>query len=295
MRRRCSERVGQRVRAAGRGRPRVDRAPYQVGWCSWYHYFDDVTEADVRANLRSSRRLAVRRVPGRRRLPGRHRRLADHRPTVPLRRSTSWPPPSPRPDARPGIWIAPFLAAPDSEVATDHPDWLARYRRRRAAARRHVATPCGGGRDGFMHALDTTHPEVLAPPRAAWPPTRRAPASPTSSSTSPSPRRRRRVATTPRCTPAERVRAGYDAIRRGAGDDAFLLGCGVPLGARGRRGRRQPHRRRRRAAVARSATATPAVAGYEHVRAGHRSTRGREHADPGASCTAGCGSTIPTA
>ena len=30
-------------------------------------------------------------------------------------------------------------------------------------------------------------------------------------------------------TPAQRVRAGYDAIRRGAGDDTFILGCGVPL------------------------------------------------------------------
>ena len=29
---------------------------------------------------------------------------------------------------------------------------------------------------------------------------------------------------------AQRVRAGYDAIRRGAGDDTFLLGCGAPLG-----------------------------------------------------------------
>ena len=33
----------------------------------------------------------------------------------------------------------------------------------------------------------------------------------------------------PTQTPAERVRAGFAAIRRGAGDDAFLLGCGVPL------------------------------------------------------------------
>jgi alpha-galactosidase len=31
-------------------------------------------------------------------------------------------------------------------------------------------------------------------------------------------------------TPAQRVRAGYDAIRRGAGDDVFILGCGAPLG-----------------------------------------------------------------
>jgi alpha-galactosidase len=34
----------------------------------------------------------------------------------------------------------------------------------------------------------------------------------------------------PSKTPAERVRAGYDAIRRGAGDDTFILGCGAPLG-----------------------------------------------------------------
>jgi len=33
----------------------------------------------------------------------------------------------------------------------------------------------------------------------------------------------------PARTPAERVRAGFAALRRGAGDDAFLLGCGVPL------------------------------------------------------------------
>ena len=30
-------------------------------------------------------------------------------------------------------------------------------------------------------------------------------------------------------TPAERVRAGFAALRRGAGDGAFILGCGVPL------------------------------------------------------------------
>ena len=40
---------------AGRARARPARArttaPYQVGWCSWYHYFHGVTEADLRANL----------------------------------------------------------------------------------------------------------------------------------------------------------------------------------------------------------------------------------------------------
>ena len=35
----------------------------------------------------------------------------------------------------------------------------------------------------------------------------------------------------PTASPAERVRRGYEAIRRGAGDDTFLLACGCPLGA----------------------------------------------------------------
>jgi alpha-galactosidase len=35
----------------------------------------------------------------------------------------------------------------------------------------------------------------------------------------------------PTRTPAERVRAGYEAVRRGAGDDAFILACGCPLGS----------------------------------------------------------------
>jgi alpha-galactosidase len=34
----------------------------------------------------------------------------------------------------------------------------------------------------------------------------------------------------PTLTPAQRVRQAYDAMRRGAGDDAFILGCGAPLG-----------------------------------------------------------------
>jgi alpha-galactosidase len=34
----------------------------------------------------------------------------------------------------------------------------------------------------------------------------------------------------PSATPAARVRAGFEAVRRGAGDDAFLLGCGAPFG-----------------------------------------------------------------
>jgi alpha-galactosidase len=33
----------------------------------------------------------------------------------------------------------------------------------------------------------------------------------------------------PTRTPAQRVRAGMEAVRRGAGDDVFILGCGLPI------------------------------------------------------------------
>ena len=91
-----------------------------------------------------------------------------------------------------------------------------------------INPPWGGGRNGAMFALDTTRPDVqehlerLAAQLVAsgfgylkldftfapsfdgrW--------------------------SDPAATPAQRVRAGFEAIRRGAGEDAFLLGCGAPL------------------------------------------------------------------
>jgi alpha-galactosidase len=89
--------------------------------------------------------------------------------------------------------------------------------------------PWGGGLEGIMWALDTTRPEVLthledtarhltdvgytylkldftfAPSFDG-------------------------VFADPAATPAERVRAGFDAVRRGAGADTFILGCGAPIG-----------------------------------------------------------------
>ena len=104
---RCSP--GGRPRSALPSRPGPAR-PYQVGWCSWYHYFDEVTEVDIDRQPRPGRRLAVRRVPAGRRLPVGHRRLAGDQRQVPVRASTAWPPPSPPPGYTPGIWLAPFIA-----------------------------------------------------------------------------------------------------------------------------------------------------------------------------------------
>ncbi len=125
----------------------------------------------------------------------------------------------------PGIWIAPFIASPRSRVAQSHPDWIPHH-----ASGRELVGLVNPGWGGAVNVLDTTNPAVLdhleqlartlvdmgwhylkldftfAPSLAAtdW--------------------------HDPAQTPAERVRAGYDAIRRGAGDDTYLLGCGAPLG-----------------------------------------------------------------
>jgi alpha-galactosidase len=200
------------------------RAPYVAGWCSWYHYFHGITEAALRENLAlaSALPLGVFQLDD-----GYQSAIGDWLTTV-----DTFPSGLPQladdvaeAGYRPGIWIAPFLASPTSQVAAAHDGWLAR----RPSGRRMIGM-VNEGWGGEQYVLDTTHPDVLehleglagelvgmgftylkldftyAPSfRGTW--------------------------HDPSRTPAERVRAGYDAVRRGAGNGAFILGCGAPLGA----------------------------------------------------------------
>lgn len=205
-------------------------APYQVGWCSWYHYFHDVTEADLRSNLA----LAAD-------WPFEVFQLDDgYQAAIGDWLATNDRFPSAIDDLAaaiaaegrtPGIWLAPFLAAPDSRVALDHPDWLAGHAGSGGAVRPLRGwwnPPWGGGDDGFMRALDTSNPEVLDHLEgvardlvdAGFPYLK------LDFTFAPS---HDGIWFDPSMTPAQRVRAGYDAVRRGAGDDAFLLGCGAPI------------------------------------------------------------------
>ena len=69
-----------RAKRTGGSRRRARRSPFLSGWCSWYHFFDRVSEADVLRNLEALAaarpRDLRRRRPDRRRLPARDRRLA---------------------------------------------------------------------------------------------------------------------------------------------------------------------------------------------------------------------------
>jgi alpha-galactosidase len=210
--------------AAGQAGQARTGGPFTVGWCSWYQYFHAVTEADVRANLARAEDWpfdvfqvddGFQRAIGDWLLPnegfpgGLDALAAD----IAAAGDTA------------GIWLAPFLAAPGAALLAEHPDWTATH-----ASGRPLVGSVNPAWGGAVLVLDTTRPEVLAHLEAtaaalvdagyrylkldfAY-----APAVPG------------RYAD-PSRTPAQRVRAGMEAIRRGAGERTFLLGCGLPLGA----------------------------------------------------------------
>ncbi|MGH8881373.1 MAG: glycoside hydrolase family 36 protein [Stackebrandtia sp.] len=108
------------ARQAGVGEIR----PAPTAWCSWYHYFTQVTEADIVENLDAldTAELAVDVVQiddGWQTAVGDWLTLSDR--FTSLRDIASRITASGR---RAGIWVAPFLALSDSALATRHPDWL---------------------------------------------------------------------------------------------------------------------------------------------------------------------------
>lgn len=204
-----------------------------LGWCSWYQYFAKVTPEACRRNLAlaADRGFELFQLDD-----GYQRAVGDW--LQPNGRFRTDPPPQLASEIAgrgltPGIWTAPFLASPRSDLARDHPGWLAGARRtgdrRPSGGRpcRAMWNPLAWG--GWAMALDTTHPAVLDHLRqtfatlagqgwryhkidfcyAAAVPARRG--------------------ADGESTRAEAIRAGLQAIRDGAGPDAVILGCGIPL------------------------------------------------------------------
>ncbi|WP_435195527.1 glycoside hydrolase family 36 protein [Natronomonas sp. EA1] len=135
---------------AGRMDARVpERAP--TGWCSWYHYFTDVTAEDVRENVA---RLDDWGVPldvvqlddGYEAAFGDWRTLAEG-----LDDMRALCDDITEAGHTPGLWLAPFYVQADSALVTEHPEWLVTENGEPVDA---------GARHGPMYALDTTHPGV---------------------------------------------------------------------------------------------------------------------------------------
>ncbi len=103
---------------------RLDRGPALSGWCSWYYYGAQISEEIILENLRE---LKSRQVPveviqiddgwnvnrgdweANERFPNGMKALADR---IKAEGYT------------PGIWVAPFTAAPDSDLVKNHPEFF---------------------------------------------------------------------------------------------------------------------------------------------------------------------------
>ena len=127
----------------------------------------------------------------------------------------------------PGLWIAPFIAAPASELALAHPEWLAREADDPTKPMIGMFNDIWGG---FMYGLDVTRPEVLDHLAQVAADLVDAGYHYLKLDFTFSAKQQGRYADAT-LTPAERVRGAYEAIRRGAGEDTFILGCGAPLGS----------------------------------------------------------------
>jgi alpha-galactosidase len=189
--------------------------PAPTIWCSWYHYFTEVTEQDMLENLAALEELrlpvdVVQLDDGYQaaigdwlELSGRFRSVRDLVARIRDR------------GRRAGIWTAPFLVGRRSRLYGDHPTWLVKD------------AFAGHNWEQDLFALDVTHPGAAD--------------------------YLHQVFTTLRdwgvdffkidfvyaaaldggrfedVPPVEAYRRGLRLVRQAIGPDAYLLGCGAPI------------------------------------------------------------------
>ncbi|MBU6232783.1 MAG: alpha-galactosidase [Acidobacteria bacterium] len=200
------------------------RPPYTPtpAWCSWYHYFGSITPGDIRENLTlaAAHGIDVVQIDD-----GWQKEIGVWTDVAP-----SWGEPL---DAiaqeirdagcRAGIWTAPFLAIEGGSLALAHPEWLVRN-----DTGEPTTALFHGGWGGKIYALDTTRDDVLHHLEETY-------------------RHLRNQGFTyfkidflhagaavghrfdRTQTRAQAFVRGLEAVRRGIGDDATLVGCGSPL------------------------------------------------------------------
>jgi len=198
--------------------------PIPTGWCSWYYYYGKNKAGDIQDNLAAAAKtdlpleyiliddgyqtaigdwLSVdeEKFPQGMGSLAEEIRAADH---------------------RPGIWTAPFAASSQSQLYAEHPDWVIKDEEGDPiVAWQHWGVDTYG--------LDLSHPEVQAWLGETF-------------------RTLREwgyelfkvdflyagaitgCRHDPNVTRAQAVRKGLEIIREAIGEEAFLLGCGAPLG-----------------------------------------------------------------
>jgi alpha-galactosidase len=198
------------TRRSPQGAPRV--------WCSWYSFYTDITEENLLANLEgmADYPFEVFQIDD-----GWQRNVGDWQPNEKFPHGMAALAERIRAAGKqPGLWLAPLITRADAELAREHPEWLLRDE---------TGQPVWAGHnwDTPLYALGTTHPaamawleELIATARAwgydylkldflyagALAGKRHQPIG-------------REAA----------LRQALERIRAAAGEDAYLLLCGVPI------------------------------------------------------------------
>lgn len=198
-----------------------------VGWCSWYHFYQNIDEKVLDANLDTVIALEPE-------LPLELFQIDDGFETYPGDWYDFDPgfPNGLKPLVEktksagliPGVWLAPFIVHAKARLVTEHPDWLLRDAEGKTVT-------AGFVWNNFTLALDLTNPDALAYTQAVI-----------------------RTAVedwgftylkldflyaaaldgvyqNPNLTRAQVLRMGLEALREAAGPEITMLGCGCPLGS----------------------------------------------------------------
>jgi alpha-galactosidase len=209
-------------------------APYQRGWCSWYHYFHSITEEAMRSNLHALKDLRTEFPIEVLQLDdGYQAALGDWDETNAKFPSGLKALATEIRDAGfiAGLWTAPFLAARDSRIMSEQGEWFLKLAENGEPLRVGYNPNWTTSDDKYAYALDPSHPEFAAHLENLF----------------------RKIVEEfgyqylkldflyaaaaegirhdSSMTRAETLRRGLEVIRRGAGVRAFILGCGCPLGA----------------------------------------------------------------
>ncbi|MDC5703775.1 alpha-galactosidase [Vibrio europaeus] len=130
-----------------------------LGWCSWYAYYAEVTEKNIHANVEQMREHLkpfdyVLLDDGYQAFMGDWLTPSDKFPSgikSVLREICSN-------GKKPAIWLAPFIAQPESEIFRNHPDWFVRHEDGRLLKAEDVTY--AGWRCTPWYILDTTNIQV---------------------------------------------------------------------------------------------------------------------------------------
>ncbi len=198
------------------------------GWCSWYYYFEKVTESDIEENLDYA-------LSHREDFPVEYFQIDDGYQTYLgdwLAASEKFPhgvqsvlKKIAAKGGRPGLWLAPFSVEKGSVLLAQHPDWMIHD------AAGEIIYPAQW-RGNPMAVLDATHPEVYGFLKGLFRSLRESGCEYVKLD----------FVSYEVCTPggvyfdrkmtrAQALRRGFEAIREGVGEEVFILACTAPLGA----------------------------------------------------------------